>query len=269
MKKALISNIKRFAVHDGNGIRTTVFFKGCPLKCLWCHNPESIGFQPQVAFYDHKCIGCGACKAEGFTPEDCLGEARVLYGTEVTVETLLPRLLEDRDFYETSGGGVTLSGGECLAQADFCGALLRKLKNEGIHTAVDTCGFAPRTAIDKVSPYTDLFLYDLKAFDETVHQKCTGQSNKLILENLQYIDRCGKDIEIRIPFVPQYNDDQIEKIAEFIANLQSVKAVKVLPYHNYAGSKYKALGMENTLPAKLPTEEQLQNAEAMIQKAIH
>ena len=246
--KGIISDIKRFAVHDGDGIRTTVFFKGCPLKCVWCHNPEGISFEPQMAFYKNKCIGCGECEKEGFITEDCLGEARVLYGREVTVEELLPKLLEDKDFYETSGGGVTLSGGECLCQADFCAELLKKLKEFGIHTAVDTCGFVPVEAIDKVLPYTDIFLYDIKAMDEEVHVKCTGQSNKRILENLKYIDSCGKNIEIRIPCVPNINDNQMEKIEEFISSLKNVKAVKVLPYHNFAGSKYEALGMKNTLP---------------------
>lgn len=138
--KALISDIKRFAVHDGDGIRTTIFFKGCPLKCIWCHNPESISFKPQIAFYKNKCIGCGECKKEDFTPEDCLVDAKILYGKEVTVEELLPLPLEDRDFYESSGGGVTLSGGECLCQSDFCATLLERLKENGINTAVDTSG---------------------------------------------------------------------------------------------------------------------------------
>ena len=266
MKTAIISNIKRFAVHDGPGIRTTVFFKGCPLKCVWCHNPESISFKPQTAFYRHKCIGCGACREEHFKAENCLGNARVLYGTEVTVEELMPRLLEDRDFYETSGGGVTLSGGECLAQADFCAELLKRLKQEGINTAVDTCGFVSREKLDKVIPYTDTFLYDIKAMDEAVHIRCTGQSNRIILENLRYLDALGKPIEVRFPYVPGYNDDQTEKIAEFLKSLKNIKAVKVLPYHNYAGSKYLALGMDNTLPKELPTEEALRIAEEKLTK---
>ena len=261
--KARICDIKRFAVHDGDGIRTTVFFKGCPLKCVWCHNPESLSFEPQTAFYEHKCIGCGACKRDGFTAEQCLGEAQVLYGREVTVEELLPILLEDRDFYENSGGGVTLSGGECLCQADFCACLLKQLKENGIHTAVDTCGFVNREAIDKVLPYTDLFLYDIKAIDEAVHMRCTGQSNKPILENLRYLDDCGKPIEIRYPYVPDYNADQAEKIAAYVAALRHIKAVKVLPYHNYAGSKYAALGIENTLPDRLPTEAEIRAVESL------
>lgn len=285
MSKAIISDIKRFAVHDGNGIRTTVFLKGCPLKCVWCHNPEAISFRPQLAYYSHKCIQCGECAvvcpshahsvddtghsfdsslciACGKCAQVCLGSSLTFYGKTVTVAELLPLLLEDKDFYETSGGGVTLSGGECLCQVDFCVELLKALKEEGIHTAVDTCGFAAKSAFDKVMPYTDVFLYDVKAFDEDTHIRCTGQSNKQILENLKYLDSCGKAIEIRIPFVPNYNDDQMEKIADFLKSLKHIKAVKVLPYHNYAGSKYAALEMVNTLPDTLPTQKQIQETEA-------
>ena len=266
MKNALITDVKRFAVHDGGGIRTTVFFKGCPMRCLWCHNPECIGFEAESAFYAHKCIGCGECKKEGFDLSDCLGEARVLLGRRVSVEELLPVLLEDRAFYENSGGGVTLSGGECLMQADFCAELLGRLKESALHTAVDTCGFVSRAALDKVIPYTDLFLYDLKAYDEDVHIKCTGVSNKIILENLLYLDSLGKNIEIRIPYVPGYNSDQIEKIAVFISRLKTAVGIRILPYHNYAGSKYAALNMENTLPSTLPTSEEIEEARKLIEE---
>ncbi len=285
--KALFSDIKRFAGHDGSGIRTTVFLKGCPLKCVWCHNPESIGFKPQLAYYQNKCINCGECVsicpsnahkisdlgrsydrelcvACGKCAEKCLGSALTFYGREVTVEELLPRLLEDKDFYEASGGGVTLSGGECLCQADFCAALLAALKKEGINTAVDNCGFISKESLNKVISYTDTFLYDIKAIDEDVHIRCTGQSNKPILENIRYIDSLGKAIEVRIPYVPEFNSDQVRRIAEFLAPLQNVKAVKVLPYHNFAASKYDALGMENTLPDILPGNEEVKSAEEMI-----
>ena len=262
--KARIFEIKRFAVHDGDGIRTTVFFKGCPLRCVWCHNPEGISFEPQEAFYKHKCIGCGECKKNGFAPEYCLGQARVLYGKEITVEELLPALLEDKAFYENSNGGVTLSGGECLMQADFCAELLKRLKENSIHTAVDTCGFVSKDALDKVIPYTDVFLYDIKAYDEDIHIKCTGKSNKIILDNLEYLNCAGKKIEIRIPYVPGYNDNQIEKIALLLSKLESVVKIRVLAYHNYAGSKYDALGMKNTLPGTLPTEQDLDTAREVI-----
>ena len=255
--KAKIFEIKRFAVHDGDGIRTTVFFKGCPLKCVWCHNPEGISFESQRAFYKSKCIGCGECKKESFMLSDCPGEARTEYGKDVTVEELLPKLMEDRDFYEASNGGITLSGGECLCQADFCAKLLKKLKEEDINTAIDTCGFVPRNAIDKVLQYTDTFLYDIKAIDENVHIRCTSQPNALIIDNLKYIDLCGKDIEVRIPFVPGFNNDEIEKTAIFLKDIKNLIGVRLLPYHNYAGSKYDALDMENTLPKKMPSEEEI------------
>ena len=264
--KAKVTNISRCSLHDGPGIRTTVFFKACPLKCIWCHNPEGLTSVPQIARYTHKCIGCGECQKDGFTPEDCLGEATVLYGKEVMVEELLPILLEDKDFYKTSGGGVTLSGGECLVQADFCAELLKRLKENEIHTAVDTCGFVPRTALDKVIPYTDVFLYDIKAYDEDVHIKCTGVSNKQILENLKYLNMLGKKIEIRIPYVPDFNDGQIEKIACFLAPLKNITKIRVLPYHNYAGSKYKALNIKVTLPKRLPTDEEIKQATETIKK---
>lgn len=282
--KARIFEIKRFAVHDGDGIRTTVFFKGCPLKCVWCHNPEGIDFRPQLAYYENKCIGCGECV--GVCPENahatengmhvfdrekciacgrcadiCLGDALIFYGKEMTVSELLPQLLEDKEFYDNSGGGVTLSGGECLMQADFCTELLKELKSHGIHTAVDTCGFVSRDAIDKVMPYTDIFLYDLKAFDEDVHIKCTGRSNKIILENMKYIDSCNKKTEIRIPYVPDFNSAEIEKLAEFMDGLKNITAVRVLPYHNYAGSKYESLGLKNNLPEMLPTNDEIKIAE--------
>ena len=285
--KAKIFEIKRFAVHDGDGIRTTVFFKGCPLKCVWCHNPEGIDFAPQLALYKNKCTLCGncvkmcpvsahiisetdhklereKCVACGKCEENCFYDALKLYGREMSVSELMPILLEDRDFYENSGGGVTLSGGECLMQAEFCAELLKKLKENNIHTAVDTCGFVSKEAFDKVMPYTDIFLYDLKAYDENVHIKCTGQSNEVILENLKYLDGCGKKIEIRIPYVPKYNDDQMEKMGEFLSKLNNVVKVRVLPYHNYAGSKYKSLNMKITLPEILPTDEEIKSAKETI-----
>lgn len=286
--KALISDIKRFAVHDGDGIRTTVFFKGCPLKCRWCHNPEGISRKPQLSYIAKKCIQCGACidrcpaGAHQFFPEghvfhrdrclscgscveECLGQALKLYGREITVDELMPHLLADADFYESSGGGVTLSGGEPLMQAVFCRELLERLKKEDIRTAVDTCGYASKQAVEAVMPYTDLFLYDLKAVDEEVHKRCTGVSNRPILENLCYINSCGKAVEIRIPYVPGMNDGEIERMGGFLKDLSAVKCVKVLPYHGFAASKYEALGMENPLPrTESPGDEVLAQAVARL-----
>jgi len=288
-EKCLIFDIKRFAVHDGDGIRTTVFFKGCPLRCVWCHNPEGIGFRPEIAYYEHKCIGCGECVTVcpsgahtmkggmhsferekcvgcGKCKDACLGDALGFYGKEVTVDELLPTLLEDKDFYDSSNGGVTLSGGECLMQADFCAELLKKLKENGVSTAVDTCGYVSGETLDKVIPFTDIFLYDIKAIDEDVHIACTGHSNKKILENIKYLDEKGCKIEVRIPYVPNYNSGQIEKIADLLSEIKNLTKVRILPYHNFAESKYKALGMESTLPEIIPTDEKIKSAEKIFSK---
>ena len=278
--KARIFEIKRFAVHDGDGIRTTVFFKGCPLKCAWCHNPEGISPQAELAYFAHKCIACGECLsvcptgahtlengvhqfhrdcciACGRCAEVCVGNALTLYGEGKTVEELLPELLQDQEFYQNSGGGVTLSGGECLLQVDACVALLKALKKNGVHTAVDTCGFVPRKALEKVIPYTDIFLYDIKAFEGKTHKAGTGKSNQKILENLTFLDDMGCKIEIRIPLVPGYNDEEIDAIAKFVHSLKNITKVEILPYHNLAGSKYQALGLQNKMTARIPTEKEV------------
>lgn len=226
---AEIFAIKRFAVHDGPGIRTTVFFKGCPLRCIWCHNPEGLSSSRELGYLEHKCISCGrcvrvcpngahffdkagthrfdraVCTACGRCAEACFQGCLTLYGRTVEIEPLLEELLADREFFDASSGGVTLSGGECLQQAAFCTRLLCRLKELGIHTAVDTCGFTSKAVLDSVMPYTDLFLYDIKAIDEAVHIRCTSQSNSVILENLKYLSAMGQTIELRIPYVPGYS----------------------------------------------------------------
>ncbi len=276
---ANITDIKRFAVHDGDGIRTTVFFKGCPLKCVWCHNPETISAKPQLAFYEHKCTLCGKCTevCENHTivdgkhilnrdkcvlcqncTKECPAQALIVYGKSVSCDEICKVLLEDRDFYETSGGGITLSGGECLLQPDACREILSKMKAEGINTAVDTCGDVPFENIEKVIEYTDVFLYDLKAVDEDVHKKCTGRSNRRLLENLKKIDALGKKIEVRIPFVPNFNDTEIDKILDTVSELKNLVRVRVLAYHDFARSKYRALGIDDTLPKELPKEDHLE-----------
>ena len=203
-------------------------------------------------------MGCGKCE------EVCLGDALKLYGKEVTVDEILPVLLEDKDFYESSGGGVTISGGECLCRYEFCKELLMKLKEQGIHTAVDTCGMVSKKAIDEVLPYTDIFLYDIKAVDAEIHKKCTGFTNEAILENIKYIDSLGKQVEVRYPYVPGYNSGEVEAIAEFLSGLKNLTKVRVLAYHNFAGSKYDSLDMENTMPGTVPTNEEVEKAREII-----
>lgn len=278
---ARIFDIKRFAVHDGPGIRTTLFFKGCPLACIWCHNPESISHGCELSYLEEKCVNCGKCASvcengvhifntgHAVLRENCLKcskctkacptGALTLYGRDITLDEAIEELLEDRDFYGDAGG-VTLSGGECLMQADFCERLLAEIKKEGVNTAVDTSGFATKEAIDKVFPYTDLFLYDLKAASPAMHEICTGNPNEKIIENLRYIDALGGKIEIRIPLVPEYNLKEIEDMAKLLSTIKHLTGVRVLPYHNYAASKYKSLGIENTLPERLPCAEEIKKA---------
>ena len=291
--KGRIFEIKKFAVHDGDGIRTTVFLKGCPLRCKWCHNPEGLTGAPILSYAPQKCISCGECVAVcptgahvvnesghtysrekcigcGKCEEVCLGEALKLYGKEVEAKDLLPELLEDRAFYENSGGGVTLSGGEPLLQADFAKELLSLLKNEGISTAVDTSGLVPFSAFEKVVPYTDDFLYDIKAIDEDTHLFCTGVSNRLILENIKRLDEAGKNIEVRYPFVPDHNDGEVEKIGAFLSGIKNLKKVRVLPYHAYAKSKYSYLGEEYPMGDKrMPEPSEVERAREILRKFLN
>lgn len=274
-----ILEYKRFAVHDGDGIRTTLFLKGCPLACRWCHNPEGISFKPELAYLAHKCVGCGECgvcpegahifdgghtfvrekcTACGKCADECLGEALTLYGKKISAEEAAEILCLDRDFFVSSGGGVTLSGGEPLMQPEFTAEVFRLVKEQGISTALDTCGYAKKSALDTVLPYTDKVLFDIKAARSDTHEKYTGKPNEPILENLRYISSRGIPIEIRIPLIPGVNDGELDEIGKILAPLERITAVRVLPYHGYAATKYESLGL--TYPGAafvVPTEEML------------
>ena len=287
----ILLDTKRFAVHDGPGIRTAFFTKGCPLKCLWCHNPESISKLPEMGFYPHLCRQCGKCAAlcpadahlteQGghiFKKEVCLtcgqcetecpGNAMKLYGKEVSVAEAFALALEDRDFYEESGGGVTVSGGEPLLQKEFVFELFKALKAEGIHTALDTCAFVSQSALAEMLSVTDLFLVDFKHADSFKHRQLTGVPNEVIKSNLKFLSDSGVFIEIRIPFVPGCNSDaeNMEASGAFLGQL-NVGKVKLLPYHALARNKYAALQMEDTMPrAETPSEKEMAQALDILKK---
>ena len=260
--KGMISGIKRMEIHDGDGLRTTVFFKGCPLRCVWCHNPESLSFEKQVAFFKSKCVSCNMCEGERTerTAKSCPVSAIEVYGKEYELNDLVEIVLQDEAFFQNGRGGVTLSGGECLAQPDFAVALANALCDKGISVYVDTCGFAKREMLERIIPYTDKFLYDIKAIDVNVHKKCTGRDNLLILDNLQFLCNQGCSVEIRYPLVVGYNDCECESIAKKLSGLQGITKVKVLQYHRFSASRYDALGMKNTLPYTKTTMQDVENA---------
>ena len=255
-----IFNIQKFCVNDGPGIRTTVFFKGCPLRCLWCHNPESQSFDKQILFYSDKCTHCGKC--ENLTVNNteffCCNDAKEICGKTVSSDYVIDEVMKDYEFYKNSGGGITLSGGEPLFQFEFALDILRKAKENNLHTAIETCGFTDKSKIKQISEYVDLFLYDFKEGNPELHKAYTGVDNILILKNLSILNELKKDIILRCPIIPGYNNrqDSYDKICEITNNLTSIIGVEIEPYHSFGESKYEALGKQQ--PKILTqTEEQI------------
>ena len=253
---ATIFDIVRNSFVDGPGIRTTVFFKGCNLKCAWCHNPESQAFKAEMMFYEDKCKGCGKCAEVCPTPENCTlcgkytfycpVDARKVCGKEYTVDEVFAEIIKDKAYYENSGGGVTFSGGECMLQIDFLTEILKKCKENGIHTAVDTAGHIPFENFEKILPYTDLFLYDIKCFDSETHKKYVGVGNELILENLKKLFEVGAKIWVRIPVIAEANDsvEEMQLIKGFFDKNGKPEKIELLPYHAMGENKYAAIGKE-------------------------
>ncbi len=275
---ARVLQIERLCVHDGPGIRTTVYLKGCSLQCRWCHNPESISPKPEIGLRASRCIGCGACAevcptrahvfadgahtldrrlctACGKCVEACLPGALEYYGREMSAEDVAAAVLADRTFYAESGGGCTLSGGEPLLQADFCAGVFSLLKGEGIHCAVDTSGAVPWGNFETALPYTDMFLYDIKHVDSSIHMAHTGGSTQATLRNLQRLSECNVPIEVRIPLIPGFNADveSIFAIGGFLCGLRNITGVRLLPYH-LARQKYEVVGRPDSMPDVLPPD---------------
>ena len=265
----IITDIQRFSVHDGPGIRTTVFLKGCNLRCAWCHNPETLRAEAQLQVLPDKCIGCDACleaclrdahevtdgrrvfhrdrcTACGACAEVCYSGALVLVGRETSAEEVMAEVLEDRVFYENSGGGVTLSGGEPLFQRAFALDILGRARAEGIHTAVETNLASPWQDVAALLPVTDLFLVDVKVMDSAEHERWTGEPNELVLENARRLSREGVPMVVRTPVVPGVNDtvEQIGAVADFIRGFGNLEYYELLPYHPLGTGKYHSLGME-------------------------
>lgn len=277
--KGLVFDIQRYSIHDGPGIRTLVFMKGCPLSCLWCCNPESWSSSQEIMVSSTKCIGCKRCievcptgAAEKKNPlearnlcvvcgtcvEACPSTARQLAGHRMSLEEVVEEVEKDRLFYQRSGGGVTVTGGEPLMQADFVRMLLKRCKEKGIHTALETCGYAKWEDFKKVLEYVDLLLYDIKHMNTERHRELTGVGNVLILQNARQVARLRKDMIIRVPIIPDCNDsvENMEAVAQFAKALKGVEEIHLLPYHRLGESKYERLGRSYKLRGVGPLDKE-------------
>lgn len=275
---------------DGPGIRTTVFFKGCPLKCKWCHNPESQTVITELGYDATACISCLRCASvcqqgchtakdgeHSFDRTSCTACGKCasigclalnVYGKEVTVDEVLTEVLKDVDYYQESGGGLTLSGGEPFYQAEFCLELLQKAKQNGLHTAVETCGFVSQKVLEKSLDLVDLYLFDFKETNSSLHEEFTGKTNSLIIENLKYLDANGKKIVLRCPIIPNFNarEEHFKGIGELANSLKNATEIVVEPYHDFGVSKYARLGREYLVKSSIPSSEDIDEYLQKIQK---
>ena len=302
-----VYDIQGFSVQDGPGVRTTAFLKGCPLHCPWCHSPESQAFYPQLSWISMRCQGTGLCQSRcikacakgavelaeqredaktgemlqmihvkrdicdncGDCAKVCYPKALYICGEDYTVERLAQRLLQDRKFYERSGGGVTISGGEALSQADFTVAILKRMKEEGVHTALDTTGFASWETVERTLPWTDLYLYDLKHMDSEKHRQIIGVPNETILLNARKLAAAGKKLQVRIPVIPMFNNDaeNIRATAAFCKELgDAVTVVQLLPYHNLGVTKYLRISDKPVAEATPPSDAQMQRLKGIMEE---
>lgn len=278
-----IFNIQKFCVNDGPGIRTTVFFKGCPLRCIWCHNPESKAAKPELFYNAKKCVKCGKCASvcefgvhsfqEGehiFKRELCTAcgkcvkvcptQALEMSGYEISAQEVIDAVLRDKIFYDNSGGGMTLSGGEPMMQYEFALELMKKAKDEGLHTCMETCGFAPQEHYREIAEYTDIFLFDYKVTNPEKHKEYTGVTNEKILSNLKMLDAMGKSIVLRCPIIPTLNDDKehLQAISDVANSLKNIIEIDIEPYHPLGKGKSELLGKDYPLShLDFPAQEEI------------
>jgi pyruvate formate lyase activating enzyme len=270
-----VFDVQRFSTHDGPGIRTTVFLKGCGLRCLWCHNPESWLPTPELQVFENLCIACGRCipvcasKARhlengalaldrdlcvvcGACAEACPSEALRISGRRTRTSEIVAEVLRDRPFYETSGGGVTLSGGEPLLQPEFVAAVLAACSREGVHTAIETAGHVQWSAFERVLPFTQLVLFDLKCMDAERHRAATGSDNALVLENARRLGSSSTPMIVRMPIIPGVNDEtsEVRAVAHFASRLSAVQAIELLPFHAFGSHKARSLGRRSWVEGK-------------------
>lgn len=282
--KGIVTNVQRFSIHDGPGIRTTVFLKGCNLRCFWCHNPETLAPRPELQLFLDRCIGCGVCfkrcpyqchemvdgkrvfhreKCDGcgLCAQTCYAEALVLVGEEKTVDQVVEEVLRDKPFYDNSGGGITLSGGEPLLQFDFSYAVLEQCKAKGVHTAIETAANFPWERVAAILPVVDLVMMDIKVMDSKLHQECTGVPNERILANALKLGQQPQPLIVRTPIVPGVNDtpEQVAAIAAFVKQLPNLMYYELLPFHPMATSKYDSLDIDyRARELKRPPKDQME-----------
>ncbi len=278
--RGIVFDIQKFSVNDGPGVRTTVFLKGCQMKCLWCHNPESLSMKPQLSFSKDKCAGCRECEAvcptgaHSFSPQGehhvdfsvcdacgkcvdaCIHGALKIYGKEQSVDEVFAEVVKDKIYFDKSGGGMTLSGGEALKQFDFSLALAKKCQENGIHVCLETNGASKPEHYRKIAPYVDLFLFDYKATGEKTHKELTGLSQNFVHQNLKLLNDIGAQIILRCPLIPGYNvsEGHLKAIAELSHTMPGIQKVEILPYHNFGKSKAHDIGRQYTVNAEMPDE---------------
>lgn len=278
--QGIVFDIQKFSVNDGPGVRTAVFLKGCQMQCVWCHNPESLSAKPQLSFSKAHCVGCrecekvcpkgvhkfdaegihhvdfSACDACGLCVDACIHSALKIYGQVMDVDDVFAEVLKDKVYFDKSGGGITLSGGEALKQFDFTLALAKKCKDKGIHVCVETNGVSKPEHYRQIAPYVDLFLFDYKATGETTHKALTGLSQRFVLQNLSLLNDVGANVILRCPIIPDYNlsEEHLAAISRLVLSMPNIQRVEILPYHNFGKGKAEEIGGSYMVEAELPED---------------